>query len=196
MLISNLREQVFDHLELELRRQQHAGTDEEKDEWHEQIRLSVLKERESERQHSLSIPYLASCSISRNVASPDVGFSNTGTKSDDGIVEPTNRLSESSRLTTSTAMESESLESCTVDQFLGTSDSFDSTQTATSLNIPKKFTPLPMCAVCNVSERTHISIPCMHLSFCTGCAQDLRGSETPICPICQRGNIELKRVYL
>ena len=78
-----------------------------------------------------------------------------------------------------------------------TKASFASPETTLSLNrSPKTVTTLPPCTVCKTAERTHISLPCMHYSFCSICAETLNELVVPTCPICQTQEITLSRVYL
>lgn len=215
-----LREKMLEHLEWERKRQVLAEIDKEKDEWCEQIRISILKEQELERQRRLNSSNLASC-VPHREASPGLGSSNEETRFNhqdsraqpelklDGIVDP-HKLSQEGYLyystpikylcdkpkaTVSTARESRSLESCSINSFMHTNLSFGSPQTDSSLSTPKMVSTLPPCAVCKVAERTHISMPCMHYSFCSECAEELHGLETPICPICQTEDIKLSRVF-
>lgn len=75
--------------------------------------------------------------------------------------------------------------------------SFPSPRTNLSLTrSPTTVTTLPPCRLCKTAERTHISLPCMHYSFCSDCAETLQGLDMPTCPICQTQKITLSRVYL
>jgi hypothetical protein len=215
-----LREKMLEHLEWERKKQVLAEIDKDKDEWCEQVRISILKEQELERQRRLNSSNLASCVPPRE-ASPGLGSSNEETRFNrqqtraqtelklDGIVDPhklsqegslyystpIKYLCDKSKATVSTARETRSLESCSINSFLHTNLSFGSPQTDSSLSTPKMVSTLPPCAVCKVAERTHISMPCMHYSFCSECAEELHGLETPICPICQTEDIKLSRVF-
>jgi len=216
----DLRKQIWEHLELEHQKLRLAEIDKDKDEWCEQIRTSILKEQELERQRRLNSPDLA-YRFPHRVASPGLGFSNEqrsfnhqqtraihGLKLDD-IVDPHKSsqkgyiysstpikyLCDKSRVIISTARESSSLEIYPIKSYLHTTLLFDYAQTTSSLNNPKAGSTIPPCVTCNVAERTHISMPCMHYSFCSECAEELHGLETPICPICQTEDIILSRVY-
>lgn len=214
------RQQILsEHLESERQKQRQAEIDKDKEEWREQIRISILKEQELERQRRLNTPAISG--VTSSIASPGLGFPNQKTSLDYQVTRvnpgsnignlpysskssqqgylyssiPVNYLCDKSRVTASTARETESLGSCSVNSFLHTSLSFDSAESPSSLNTPKSVSHLPPCAVCKVSERTHISMPCMHYSFCAECAEELHGLETPTCPICQTKDIVLTQVY-
>jgi len=215
-----LQKKALEHLEWERKRQMLAEIDKEKDEWRQQIRTSILKEQELERQRRLNNPNLASM-VPHRTASPGLGFSNEQMSSTNqqnatqpglklsGVFDPhklsqegylyystpINYLSDKSRITASTAKESESLENCSINSFLHTNLSFDSIQTASSMNTPKTASIALPCVVCKVADRTHISIPCMHYSFCSDCAEELHGLKTPRCPVCDTEGIKLSRVY-
>ncbi|VEU39302.1 unnamed protein product [Pseudo-nitzschia multistriata] len=208
------------HLESERQKQMQSAIEKEREELGEHIRNSVLKERKLERQRFLSHPTIDS--ITYRVASPGVGFStnkpslashvmkanheskldnllNSSKPSKRGCMYSTTPIKYwfhgSTRATTSTARETVSLESCSVNSFLHKSLSFNSAQTPSSPNSPKSITHLPPCVVCKISERTHICISCMHYSFCAECAKQLQKLETPICPICQTEDVVLTMVY-
>ena len=50
------------------------------------------------------------------------------------------------------------------------------------------------CAVCNVGDRTHIAMPCMHYSFCEDCVGGLLRKQKT-CPVCHTGNVSYTRVF-
>lgn len=203
-----LRKKVWEHLEVERQRQRLAEIDQEEDERREQIIISPLKEQELARQRHLRSPGFSHC-IPNRVASPGLPFLNNQTSFDhqQTVTQPGSEFdcvinshkfhqNEKTRITYSTSRVSESLRTCSVGSFPHTQKSFDSIKTTLSLDAPNNVSPLPLCAVCKVKERTHISMPCMHYSFCSDCAEELHGLETPICPICQTEDIILSRVYL
>jgi len=217
-----LRDQMLERLTWERKRQWIAEVDRERDEWCEQMRTSIRKERELDRQrilnsrrsdccvpHGVDSPHVG-CSIEQTSFSPRQTNEQSGPKMD-GIIyphnvseegcllynTPRNYLCEKSRVThsTNTTRPLDSLESFSVNSFLHTDLSFASPETTSSLNSPKMVSIIPPCIVCKVSERTHISLPCMHYSFCAECAEKLHEREIPTCPICHTENIALSRVY-
>jgi hypothetical protein len=203
-----LRKKVWEHLEVERRRQRLAISDQEEDERREQIRISPLKEQELERQRHLNSPGFSHC-IPNRVDFPGIAFLNNQTSFDQQqtVTQPGSEFelvinahkfyqNEKTRITYSTSRVSESLRTCSVGLFPHQKKSFDSIKTTLSLDAPNTVLHLPLCAVCKVKERTHISLPCMHYSFCSDCAEQLHGLETPTCPICQTEDIILSRVYL
>ncbi|KAL3925265.1 MAG: hypothetical protein SGILL_000523 [Bacillariaceae sp.] len=80
------------------------------------------------------------------------------------------------------------------DQFLHRNLSFGTTNTAQS-SIRSPSCVLSPCVVCNAAERTHMAQPCNHFYYCQDCAQRLRESATPVCPVCSTTNVSFSRVY-
>ena len=214
-------DRMLHHLEWERMKQKQAESDRDRDEWREQIRISMLKEQELERQRRLNNSSDSDCSVTLQVASQGIGFSKNQTDLDhQRNAHPSlkseyslsaqkscqresiycrginNYFCDTSRITDSTARESESLESCSTDSFVHKNISFDSVLSpSSSLNSPRSVSHLTPCVICKVSERSHISMPCMHYSFCGECSEDLSKVQIPICPICQTKDIVLSRVY-
>eukprot|EP00539_Tryblionella_compressa_P012875 CAMPEP_0178821908 /NCGR_PEP_ID=MMETSP0746-20121128/4314_1 /TAXON_ID=913974 /ORGANISM="Nitzschia punctata, Strain CCMP561" /LENGTH=1034 /DNA_ID=CAMNT_0020483387 /DNA_START=18 /DNA_END=3122 /DNA_ORIENTATION=- len=91
---------------------------------------------------------------------------------------------------------SSSPSSTSPDQIINRTFSVESTNTAKSSVSPTSVAHLSPCVVCNVSERNHIALPCMHLYFCEGCAANLRDSEKPVCPVCLTPSTSFSKVYL
>jgi len=217
-----LRDQMLERLEWERKRQWIAEVDRERDEWCIQMRASILKERELDRQRRLNgsrsdfsaepgevSPYATIWneqtsgvpqSTNELSGSKTSGIIDSCNVSDEGYLQystPRSYLCEKSKVTRSTTSTRplDSLESFSVNSFLHTDLSFASPETASSLNSPRMVSTLPPCTLCKASERTHISLPCMHYSFCAECAENLHGSENPTCPICHTEHITLSRVY-
>jgi hypothetical protein len=215
-------DKMLQHLEWERMKQTQAESDKDRDEWREQIRISMMKEQELERQRRLNSSSDSDCSVMLQVASQGIGFLKNQTDLDhQRIADPSfksgyslsaqkscqresiycrginNYFCDTSRITASTAKESESLESCSVNScILPKNLSFDSILSPSSpLNSPRSVSHLTPCVICKVSERSHISMPCMHYSFCGECSEDLSKVQIPICPICQTKDIVLSRVY-
>jgi hypothetical protein len=80
------------------------------------------------------------------------------------------------------------------DQFLERNLSFGTTNSVQS-SIKSPSCVLSPCILCNAAERSHVAQPCMHFYFCQDCANQLRSSATPVCPICATPNISFSRVY-
>jgi hypothetical protein len=214
-------DKMLHHLKWERMKQKQAESDKDRDEWREQIRISMLKEQELERQRRLNSSSDSDCSVTLQVAMQGIGFSKNQTDLDhQRNAHPSfkseyslsaqkscqkesiycrginNYFCDTSRITDSTARESESLESCSIDSFVRKNLSFDSVLSpSSSLNSPRSVSHLTPCVICTVSERSHISMPCMHYSFCSECSEDLSKVQIPICPICQTKDIVLSRVY-
>jgi len=213
------REIFLKHLELERQKQWQAEIDKAKNEWHEQIRISILKEEELEKQRRVNTT--KADRTTHRIASEGVGFPDHKTNLDNMVTRvypgpklgnllgsgktspegclysstPIKYLRDKSRVTNSTSKETESFESCSVNSFLHASLSFDSVQSPSAPITSKPTSRIGPCIVCKVSERTHISMPCMHYSFCADCAEELHELKNPTCPICQTNDIVLTRVY-
>jgi len=212
-------DKTLQHLECERMKQQQAEVENEKNEWREQIRISMLKEQELERQRRLNSSSDTDDRITLKVASQGIGFSKNRANLDHPSIMYSSFKSDNSpsaqklsqrentyssgiknyfydRITVSTAKDSDSFESCSRNSPLH-SLSFDSILSpSSSLKSPNSSSSnLLPCIICKVLERSHISMPCMHYSFCSGCSEELNKMQSPICPICQTENIVLSRVY-
>jgi len=55
---------------------------------------------------------------------------------------------------------------------------------------------LPPCVVCRAKDRTHISMPCMHYSFCGDCAEKIQKRTSAVCPVCQQRDVTFGVVSL
>jgi len=51
------------------------------------------------------------------------------------------------------------------------------------------------CVVCDKGRRTHLAIPCMHLSFCGDCVKDMQERGCKVCPVCKEPNVTFSKVY-
>mmetsp|Transcript_50564 Transcript_50564/g.76003 ORF Transcript_50564/g.76003 Transcript_50564/m.76003 type:complete len:167 (-) Transcript_50564:169-669(-) len=51
------------------------------------------------------------------------------------------------------------------------------------------------CVVCDKGRRTHLAIPCMHLSFCGDCVKDMQDRGCKVCPVCKEPNVTFSKVY-
>ncbi len=217
-----LRDQMLERLEWERKRQWIAEVDRDRGEWCEEMRASILKERELDRQlrlnscssdffgeHGEALPYATISNEKTSIVPQQTnepsdlkmsGIIDSCNESDEDNLQystPRSYLCEKSKVTRSTTSTRplDSLESFSVNSFLHTDLSFASPETTSSLNSPRMTSTLPPCTLCKASERTHISLPCMHYSFCAECAEKLHGSEIPTCPICHTEHIALSRVY-
>jgi hypothetical protein len=75
--------------------------------------------------------------------------------------------------------------------------SFETTTTArSSIKSPTSASQLLPCVICKSAERTHVATPCMHLSYCTDCAHEMKKSAKTVCLVCQKDNISFARVYM
>jgi len=201
-----LQKKINEHIEWERQRQRLAEIDQEKNEWCDQIRTSILKECELERQRRLNSPTKAS-NVSKRISPQSTsrqsglnlnGIVDPHKLSQEGYVHystPIKYLNDESKGTMAKSRKSGSPEMCSVNSFLHTNFSFASVHNTSPSSSPDGLSPLPPCAVCKVANRTHISIPCMHYSFCSECAEDIIRMKTPTCPICQKEGIRLRKVY-
>merc|ERR1711966_156794 len=105
-----------------------------------------------------------------------------------------NYLEDKSKITASTARETESADSCSQDSVLHKNVSSLDQSVISSLHTARSAILSP-CVICKVAERTHISMPCMHYSFCSACSEELSKIQLPICPICQTKDIIFSPVY-
>jgi hypothetical protein len=42
-----------------------------------------------------------------------------------------------------------------------------------------------MCVVCLVERKDHIFVPCGHVCACEGCVNQIRNTESLVCPMCR-----------
>lgn len=51
------------------------------------------------------------------------------------------------------------------------------------------------CVICTSNEKTHIALPCMHLSYCESCVEEFRARGVTSCPLCNEMGVTFKKVY-
>ena len=62
----------------------------------------------------------------------------------------------------------------------------------TAKNTLREKKELDACTICLDKPVDSIMIPCGHMAVCAGCSEDLRDKK---CPICNKPNIQVFRVY-
>jgi rubrerythrin len=160
------RKLALEHLERERQKNIQAENEKDKLEKREQRRISMLKERELERQRQMnSLAQVAKAASHLSNEAPSTVISNKSNGISSGILEST--LSFESTNTVKSSLQS-----------------------------PTSVINLSPCILCNARERSHVAVPCMHFYFCESCAGDMTSNPSPVvCPICQTKNISFARVF-
>jgi hypothetical protein len=52
-----------------------------------------------------------------------------------------------------------------------------------------------MCVVCLVERKDQIFVPCFHLCACEGCADEIKNTENPTCPMCRAPFASVNKVF-
>ena len=170
------KQRALQLLQEEREKQRKARVEQELEEREESKRIAILKERELQRQRERE-------------AQPRPPTANRFIKSESNHSDLGRHLQDMVHQTTRVVRNAPNDSA-----FPASHSCASSTKPCSDLSSSNSM--LAMCVNCQVADRTHIAMPCMHFCFCEGCVKEIAENSSSSCPVCQTKDVVFTRVKL